>query len=243
MLLRLILYIILTSIFVSAKAENKDSIDISFEYFQKTLATNFESNYNRKIKKMIRQRIVSFKNESGIYLPMLVLSNSTYLASPPILIFPETDSVELKKIKNKNEKEIYFIRKCLDDPEISLNYYKTLLVLYFRDFGNQFAFDAEWVDEKNETYIAFKLCCYHLLSAYFPQNASFRFIIGRWHYNRAVKLINDIDENETEKNIVLIQEESIAELKIALPWFKEAARLYEPFTGVYNKILEELGLK
>ena len=221
----------------------KDSTTIAFEKLNESLANEFESFSDRKTKKIIRSRLSAFKNEAGIYLPMLVLSNTTYLASPPVLYMIPVDSIALKRAKSKEAKEIYFIRKCLDDPEISLHNFRGLLYVYYKDYANQFSYENDWLNENSNSFLYFKLACYHLLSAYFPKNASFKFIIGRWHYNYAIKLINDITDYDTDKNIEEIQEESAAEMRIALPWFKEAARLYNPFESVYLKILEELGLK
>lgn len=224
-------------------AAEKDSVELAMEKLEEALQNDFESYCDRKSKKIIHHRILNLKEQAGIYLPMLVLSNQTFLQSPDVLVYLPVDSLELSKQKTKESREIFFIRKCLDDPEISFLHFKGLLQVYFHDYCGYYNFDLTWYKDDASSYGLFKLLCYHLLEHFFPDNASFKFIIGRWHYNHAVDLLNNIEPNESERNIREIQHECVDEMYLALPWFAAAAKMYPPFQNEYEEILEKLGLK
>lgn len=225
---------------LSAQQSTVDSVALSSTAWYNELMNDVGYHCKERHKSKLLERTKHFQLSASDYMTRFALRHKTFLQSPDTLIMRGLPKNYVQK-KNKEEKELLLTEKIMDDPETSLHLYNELIRLYFHSFLRIRNYE-DTLGEENESFLFFKLHCYHILQKSFPQNASFHFMIGRWHYNYAVHIINAIDPDINEDLIMQVQLTAQKEIRLALPWMKRAGELYEDFMPVYLKVKEEFGL-
>jgi hypothetical protein len=167
-------------------------------------------------------------------------NGTIFLKSPDTLIMRSIDHKRYDRCKERDEKFSFLSKACLDDPETALYLYNELIRLVITAYLKINNYN-ETLEEKDGSFSYFKLHCYHLLCERFPGNASFNYMIGRWHYNQAMDFLNAINSNTKEEEKDALLERAAGEIRLSLPWIKKAAALYPGFQGAYNKVKELVG--
>lgn len=238
---RLLAFVVWVFLAYSAGAQSLvDSIALSSESWYNELMIDIGYACKERHKPKVHFRVKQFQVVASDYMTRFALRHKTFLESPDTLIMRPIPKAYAQK-KKKEEKEIFLIEKAMDDPETSLEIYNELIRLYLHDYLHIRNYE-DTLDINSGSFQYFKLHCYHILQKSFPQNATFNFMIGRWHYNYAVFLINTIDPDINQDLILRVQIEAEKEIRLALPWMKRAAELYEGFRPVYEKVKAEFGL-
>ncbi|MBX7094034.1 MAG: hypothetical protein K1X56_04885 [Flavobacteriales bacterium] len=218
-----------------------DSLILSREAWTESLQSDLATYLKKKQVRKIAHCVSHFTELAMEYMKKFALRGEVFLESPDTLIVHQVPK-SYDDLKTKEEKEEFLCGKILDEPESSFLLYDELARLYMREFVGV-NFYADSLPSDCESFLYLKLHCYHILQKSFPNNATFHFMIGRWHYNYAVFLINSIEEGSNEDKVSEITATAANEIQLAVPWIKKSAQLYEGFRPLYEKVKNEFGIK
>lgn len=239
-LMRILLLLIGLLATLKGMPQKADSATLSRDAWCESLLEDTGFMLRKSGKAKLKSQVSYFDLIAREHINAYYFNGTIFLKSPDTLIMRSIEHKRYDRLKERDEKFSYLSKACLDDPETALYLYNELIRLIFTAYLKIVNYN-ETLEEKDGSFAYFKLHCYHLLTERFPGNASFNYMIGRWHYNKAMDILNAIPANASEEQKDPLLTLAAQEIRLCLPWIKKAAALYPGFQGAYNKVKVLIG--